>query len=386
MTIELPLLRQSERGSFKRCPLQWWWGWHMGLRRKGPAANALWFGTGIHLAMAEWYIPGVKRGIDPRETWSKWSKDEIRSIKTMVSRESPVDGEETVSKYVDAVKLGLDVLDRYLNTYGQDEHMDMISSEQTFSVRIPHPLISGEAIVVLKGTFDGVHRDLRDGLLYLDETKTAATISTSHLPIDDQAGTYWAVATHTLRRQKLIGPKEELAGIVYNFLRKAENDERPMNADGLYTNKPTKAHYVEALWNSPLPAVKQALLGRQIRFLEKLTLAQLVAAAEKYGVTVLGEVSKVQPPPYFLREQVDRTPAERNGQLSRIGAEVIAMNNFRSGIQPMYKSPRYDCKRFCDFFEMCELHEQGADLEEFMEVMYDVEDMYAAHRPKSTAE
>lgn len=384
MTVDLPLLRQSERGSFKRCPLQWWWGWHMGLRKKGPAANALWFGTGVHLALSEWYIPGVKRGVDPRETWAVWADKEIRSIKVVATRDAI--SEETVTAYVDARKLGLQVFDRYLNEYGQDEHMDMVSSEQTFSVRIPHPVIPGEAIVILKGTFDGVHRDLRDGLFYLDETKTAMTISTDHLPIDDQAGTYWAVATHTLRRQELIGPKDELAGIIYNFLRKAENDERPMNSDGKYTNKPTKAHYIEALWNSRLPAVKQALLGRQIRYLEKFTAAQLIAVAEKYGVAVLGEVSKVQPPPYFLREQVDRTPAERNGQIRRIGAEVMAMNRFRDLTQPMYKTPRYDCKRFCDFFDLCELHEQDADLTEHMDALYYREDMYAAHRPKSTAE
>jgi len=69
----VPILRTSERRSFKRCPQQWAWAWRQGLRPNGFTANALWFGSGIHLALAEryefaedaksatfWLRPGIK--------------------------------------------------------------------------------------------------------------------------------------------------------------------------------------------------------------------------------------------------------------------------------------------------------------------------------------
>ena len=75
--LELPMLRTSERKSFKRCPAQWWWGWREGLTPKRRKSGALWFGTGIHLALENWYIPGQQRGVDPRETWKKFVGEQI---------------------------------------------------------------------------------------------------------------------------------------------------------------------------------------------------------------------------------------------------------------------------------------------------------------------
>lgn len=370
----VPMIRTSGRKSFKHCPQQWEWAWNQGLKRRGTEADALWFGTGVHVALAEWYIPGVKRGVDPRYTWEKWVNEEIRQIKTVDTVEG-LPADNIVHRFVEAKELGLQMFSRYLNEYGQDEHMEMLSREQPFSVGIPHPKTK-KKITDLKGTFDGAHRDLRDGFIYLDEHKSAATIRTRHLVIDDQAGTYWAVATHVLRKQGLIGEKEQLRGIIYNFLRKAADDERPMNADGLYCNKPVKQNYFDAL---------EGVDGWTLGALKKLKVDELDSVAVANFIEVLGEPSKQQPPAYFLREFVPRTRVERRGQIERIGAEVMAMERFISGEQPLYKNPRYDCDVRCDYFDLCEVHEAGGDVEGFAEAMFTVVDRYADHR-KSAAE
>jgi len=375
------MLRQSERGTFKKCPLAWYWGWHMGLKKNEIGPESLWFGTGVHLALAYHYIPGLKRGIDPRETWASWTMAELIQAKA----DKPKMHVEELELWHKAIDLGAAVLDNYMNTYGLDESWEFIAPEQAFSVLIPHPRTK-KPVVKLVGTFDGVYRDLAESRpsLRLLETKTAASIQTGHLTIDDQAGTYWAVATHVLRQMGLIGPKEVLDGITYNFLRKAELDSRPMNANGEATNKPTKTHYIDALWTASAVNVglHRAFEEHDMTHakLAKLNTAQLQASADKYGLTVLGDVSKVQPAPYFHREDVPRTKLERKGQIYRIGAEAIHIDFMRENPDLIYKSPRYDCKRFCDFFEMCEVHEAGGDWEELAKQFFHVVDRYEDHR------
>lgn len=372
-----PLLRTSERRDFKRCPQRWHWGWRMGLRPRGEPSDALWFGIGWHLVMAHWYCgPGLKRGRAPIKVWDKYVGDQVRYIRTI-----PWEGAQYAEeKYVEAGKLGTVMLEHYFDTYGADPQCRMIAPEQTFQVLVPLFGPDGKrtgAHVQYVGTFDGVYRDA-EGFLWLWEHKTAKAIRTDHLPMDDQAGGYWAVATTTLREQGLIGPKEKLKGIMYNFVRKAAPDERPTNAEGLHTNLPKKDHYIAAL----------SALGDEHLLLKpwaKHTVEELKAAAALAGITVIGEVSASQPPPYFLREAVVRTPNERNTQIRRVGSEATVMNAYRSGALPLIKNPTQDCKWDCSFFELCKLHEQyPADVEDYTAGAYYVQDPYADHR-KSAA-
>jgi hypothetical protein len=339
------------------------------LRPIGQPSNPLWFGTGIHLAFAEWYVPGLKRGRDLRDTWSEYCDGEIRFIRTQAKRTATDNTEEKIVEYVEAKELGIAMLDGYLEKYGTDESWEVIAPEQVFAVLIPD--VDGKTpLIELNGTFDGVYRDLVDGLIKLMEHKTAAQISTSHLSLDDQAGTYWAVATHALRNEGLIKKTDAIDGIQYNFLRKAKADERPVNADGSATNKPTKAHYVEAFKLQELNGID----GKE-------KLEDLERIAVNLGITVLGEVSKVQPAANFERVYIERTRGEQKKQLEKIRDEALNMNAMRYGELPLYKTPTRDCAHFCEFFAMCELHESGnSDWEQYRDAMFRVQDPYSDHR------
>lgn len=330
--MKLVTLRTSERTKFKRCPLAWWWGYREGLKPQGPPDIKLWFGEGVHLALALWYKPGRQRGIDPRITWRKFVAEDIRFIKTEFSREyDPVE-------YVEAGDFGEELLGNYLDFWGSDRNWEILAPEQNFEVLIPGA--DGKPIARLVGTFDGVFRDLDDGrrpLPRLLEHKTAKAIYTGHLELDDQRGTYYAVADHVLREMGLIKPKEEIVEMIYNFLRKGHADDRPTNAEGQSLNKD-------------------------------------------------GSVSKVQPSPLFVRHPVTLTRVERMQQLAKISNEVKAMNMFRTGELEIYKTPTRDCSWDCDFYEMCVLDESNPDdVPEFKHAAYRVQDPYAAHRKSAAA-
>lgn len=413
-----PILRTSERGDFLRCQAMWWWTWREGLVPSGRVADALWFGTGVHIALAKWYCgPGAKRGPEPAETWSQWAVEEMRGMK--IDR---LLDDESESVFIDAKVLGITMLEGYRKLYGRDDHKLIIQPEKTFRLRVPWPqdqnlypedrphdfeptsasatvpagapanwreLVcskcgAGKTSPIHKplfwycGTYDSTWRHAETGQILLDEHKTAKAISIAHLVLDPQAGSYWAMAGRTLRDEGLIGPRERLAGIEYNFLRKGVPDERPRDAEGYYTNKPTKVHYLAALrehWRQS----GTRTLDDDVKQAGKKKLDDLEALALGNGILVTGERSKVQPAPLFLRHMVHRTSKERNSQLLRLQQEGLQMWALRDGVLPVVKNPTRDCG-FCRHNAMCELQEAGGNWEDFKSKAYKRADPYVDHR------
>src|SRR5215471_11175705 len=68
-------IHASDRGTFKRCRRKWDWSSPMrrnlqpNVEMMRPDKN-LWFGTGIHYALAQYYNPTLRR--DPIETFLWW--------------------------------------------------------------------------------------------------------------------------------------------------------------------------------------------------------------------------------------------------------------------------------------------------------------------------
>lgn len=344
MYSDVPMLRTSERKSFKRCPQQWWWGYRQGLVSPKVKADALWFGIGMHIALQERYKhKGKRRGANMLKVWRDYVNDEVAYVKTL-----PLGYADEEAVYVDAKELGEAMIGAYLDHYGKDERWYVISAEQTFQIPIPYPARQAtkfrrngnpdKPLVIYAGTFDLVARDeesMHDDL-WLWDHKNVKAIQTGHLPLDDQAGSYWAVASDVLAHQGLIGKNDKLEGILFNFLRKAKPDPRPTNEKGEHLNKD-------------------------------------------------GTVSKVQPATLFRRETVTRTQRERLTQIRRIQDEALIMQAVRRKQLPLVKNTSPDCFYGCPFYDMCTLHEEGDDWEEFRDSMFKVRDPYADHR-KSAAE
>lgn len=340
---QLPVLRTSERSAAKRCAWRWWQEYREGWRPRDRQADALWLGIGIHEALAQWYRKGKRRGRHPADFFAEWAGDEIMYAKTWLD----ADYEEAV--WEDAKELGIAMLDGYVQQWGKDPQWSFIATEKPFRVRISR---EGQPVAIFASRWDGVFRDLRDGRIYLLETKTAAQVTLAYLEIDDQGGGYWAVASQILRAEGILKPGEDIAGVQYNFLRKAMPDERPQNAEGQYLNNPTKEHYVSALtgvdgWTEPK--------------LRKMKVEELDSIAAANFIVVEGDVSKKQPPALFVRpEPMERSAREQHTQLERIADEVAVMNAYRDGTIPLIKTPTKDCPR-CPFWIPCTLHERGSD-------------------------
>ena len=363
------MLRTSERNLFKRCQWAWQREYQDCLKPKGSEAPALWFGTGIHLALEHWYKPGKDRGVDPVETWTDYCL-KSQADSTFINTYEGGDFE----KAVQAQELGEAMLREYVKEYGQEDHLEVISAEQTFQVGIPYTAITPDGTKDDKakyvGTFDLVVRDHKKGKIYLWDHKTARALgssNTQYLPLDDQAGSYWAVADYTLRKQGLIGKNEHIDGIVYNYLVKKMPDTRPKNAEGYATNKPLKKHYI------------QALSHLEIDKLDKKKVSELESIASEHGIEVYGEVSANQPSPMFERVTVYRSANQRRSQIERIQNDLAAMSVVRNGVLPATKSPTRECG-FCPFNPICELDESGKDWTEMADMSYTNWDPYESHR------
>lgn len=367
-------MRTSERGTLKRCVQQWYWAQVEGLRPL-RAANPLWFGQAVHEALAVWYQPGTVRGDHPAETFQKFLEG---------NRSILITNEEQEAEYIDARALGIDMLTRYVEHYGLDEHKDYIAPEYAGSIVLSRPPreLYGVKLPEIKKwmryhfTWDGVFRNLETGELLLDEHKTAASIWWDFLPQDDQAGSYWAIASEVLRRKGKLPEGKDIDGIEYNFLRKAMGDTRPQDADGMRLNKATtKEHYIRVL--DPI----YELTGKE-------TMAQLQQLAEDEKLEVHGDVSASQPPPYFERYPVYRSRGERATQIQRIKDEAFMIESYRNGDLPITKSPSTMNCRGCPYRLMCQLHEQGEllSVEEMKAAVYTTNDPYEVYRDKKSAE
>lgn len=363
--MQTQMIRTSERKTFKRCPQQWWWAWQEGLVLGDPS-KALWFGTLWHMVMADYYKKGTKRSKDYIDLWRHLcntpdAEGMFQAVDDM--------GEE----WVDLRELGEIMLRGYVEHWGGDKDWDVIQTEYSGQVLIPR--IDGKpGKIQYNFTFDGVYREKSTRKIKLMEHKTAAAIGAlNYLSLDDQGGSYWAVAPTILRSKGILGEREKIHGITYNFARKGKPDGRPRNQDGYVTNKPTKANYLEVF----------AKAGLHVKPSSRIEV--LAELAEKHKLTVYGEVSKNQPAPLFVRHNVIRTSRERKTQIERIQAEAAHMSAMQDGDMPLYKSPDQLACAGCAFREMCEMHEARSDWSEFKRTVYQVVDRYSDHRDRKVS-
>jgi hypothetical protein len=316
------LLRTSERGDFINC--QWYWQqhWHLGWSpRRAPTWS--WFGIAIHRALEVRYPVGTKRGsyLDVISAFEEALGDQVRRM--------PANSQPDDEEMVEATELGRAMLKGYIDHYGRDKHWQVLHTEQPFQIDVFDA--KDRLLVVYCGTWDLLIYDLVDKVYRLVDHKTAKQFGGwEWLTINTQAGSYLWVAPEVLKAKGIFTGKEKIDGIIFNYLKKAMPDSRPVNAAGEAVNKD-------------------------------------------------GSVSKVQPAPRFHREQTWRAPVERVNQYKHVVRESVQINLVRKGKVEPTKHVTKDCVR-CPLFDPCQLHEQGDDWRHMMESLYIKRDGYADHR------
>jgi hypothetical protein len=319
----LPIVTTSSRSAFRRCPLprRWYWQYVDGYKERSMA-DQLWFGIGIHDALAKWYLKGRRRGPHPADTFREWHGEETSEIRAAYADRDYQDMDE--AKYEDSLVLGISMLEGYIEEYGKDTDWSIIAIERPFKIRV---LKDGKAIAYFMSTWDGVYRDRRNDRIELVDHKTATAVQTAYLELDDQAGIYVAFAEPILRAEGVLKDGEHITGIMYNFLRKSVADERPRDNGGRYLNKD-------------------------------------------------GSVSKKQPPDRYVRELVERSPRETKAQVDRLIDEITIMKMVMAGEIPITKSTQKDCPG-CPFFRACIMHERGGSAyKEVLKADFDIVDPF----------
>lgn len=322
MITDLPVVRSHERMTYKRCPKQWYFKWRRGLVPRNKSFGALDLGTWLHSALETYYVPG---GIREGELAVHFNEAADTAIAAATREGAP---DHQIEKAEELACLGEAMCKSYETHWKGDPDWEVIGTEIPLEFTFPDHrgrlaakhLLKPDMIVLVKST----------GGIWLVENKSAASLHgcTEHLIIDDQARPYGAMAERALKEAGVLGRKEQLAGIIYNFMRKAFPDERWQNEQGEYLNKD-------------------------------------------------GSVSKKQPAPLFLRHPVTMTTEAKRITLSRLRAETLKITavaqEVRSGkLDPadIPITPHKSCPKFCDYFTMCHTAENGGDITRMEKTMY----------------
>lgn len=299
------LLSTSERSLFKKC--RWAYQWPF-MKRLEPtvAAPALRFGTLVHLALEKRHPPGVKRGPHPAATFRKLYDQEIKLAYKYGFRDED-------NKWQEAGELGEAMMNNYVDTYGDDEEWRVIASEQVFTVPIIDP-DTGREIAKFASILDGIWINRFDKRIIIVDHKTAGTISTKHLFMDEQASAYWAYGVDWLYENGILKPNQKLKEIMFNFMLKSPPDPRPTDSMGRSLNQD-------------------------------------------------GSISQKQPAPRFLRYASLRDQYDRDMLKRRVADEVKEIKAVRRGKLALLKSPSPINCATCSVRDLCELHETGHDFE-----------------------
>lgn len=324
--MTLPIVRSSERVTYKRCQTKWYWSYRKGLVPRSKKFGALELGTWIHEAQSKWYLPGFAR--------EGLLGERFATIADSVIEQAALDGapEYVLEKAEELAELGLIMCQQYQAHYGYDKALNIVGTEVPLEFEFPDWDGNPVARHIFKP--DAIYQDRKGGFWIL-ETKTATTIKTGHLSLDDQARPYGAMAERAMREAGIMSGNDKFEGMMYNFMRKGLPDERETNSKGQALNKD-------------------------------------------------GSVSKRQPNPLFLRYPVKSTRAGKAATLNRLRGEVVEiarLGNFirktpNFQLRNLHKTPHTSCERFCDYFEMCKVHEEGTDIRGMQRSMYRQENPY----------
>jgi hypothetical protein len=282
-------------------------------------APALLFGTLIHAALEFYYKPGKVRGPHPAGIFDRLFQDYAQGMYAMGFKDD-------TDVWYEARDLGNHMLEEYVKHYGSDDEWEVIHPELDFTAPIRNE--SGKVVAHYVGVIDLVMRHRPTGKISLWDHKTAKSIETDYLRLDDQSSGYWTYGVDRLRKAGIIKPGQDLDMIWFNFLRKGKADARPRNALGQYLNQPTKAELKE------------------------------------FGPNYPGSPSKNQPAPLFLRHPSFRSENDRQLTRERTLEELREIKMVKAGRLPVIKSPsKFNC-RMCGVRDICELHESGDDWKE----------------------
>lgn len=267
-------IHQSDAANFKRCRRRWEWSSPMRLNLTGKVSQLgvympLWFGSGIHYALQQYYDPNFQR--DPVEAFVYWydlvwrggtvTEEQLElsydpKPKEIAVQEIPPKGWESIyhrrfkilglydlladpdeDEFEEHKELGINMMKFYREYAKKHDNFRVIAAEHTFSVPIRNPT-TGEVMraidprdgnekeVHARGKQDAVIEMLDSGLYGILEHKSAVDIGEGYfdkLDKDEQCTRYLWAGQQEAELHDLVYKK--LSFVIYNAIRK--NYPRP---------------------------------------------------------------------------------------------------------------------------------------------------------------
>jgi hypothetical protein len=394
-------IHASDRGTFKRCRRRWEWSSPMQMNLVPKVEQQgldirLWFGTGIHYALSQYYNPILQRDlIETFKAWwelqyhggivteeqaelsydrrpKQWLSDaqsgvmwKVEGLRDML----PVS--EDLERYEEHLELGLGMLEFYKIYAEEHDNFAVICEEHTFSV----PIVDLDGIplmmvdprddkvkeVHLRGTQDAIIQDLETGQFGILEHKTAINVDENYhrkLEKDEQCTTYMYGAEREARLHGL--EYERISYVLYNALRKA------------YPKPPTPVKNGLFSINRQAESTTYPML---MAYINENGLGPLVFGDSEIGIDA---DLKLKAYVEYVRDKGDeqfvvRTPVRRNKQEIDSCGERVYMEAMDMLTKPrIYPNPTgdYGCLN-CTFRIPCIARDDGSDWQMILEDNYE---------------
>jgi len=289
--------------------LYWDWNYRQGLVPLKTGVGALWFGTGVHVALATYY----RYGSAPKDNWERWYNHERETTLA----ETYGSDFERIEKFND---LGSDMMSRYLPYAKQNDGWEVVGVEYP----LRYEILPGVFIV---GSLDLLVR--KNGKLWVVDHKTCASfIDPEHLVFDDQMAMYlWLV-------WKVTG--EVPGGAIYSMLRKTVPAEPMLVYKGTALSK---AKDIDTTVEKYLEAIRANNFD------------------ERDYADVLARIGRNE---FFRRETVIRSARELAILDEQVTLEATEMTKQNVSIYPTMTR---DCTWSCQFVDLCRTRLTGGDVQ-----------------------
>lgn len=376
----------SDRGTFKFCRRKWDWTSPLrrNLRSKVELTGVyfpLWFGSGIHYALEQFYNPLLSR--DPVEAFIYWytlqwkgglvQEDELRlsaDPHPTVSREQAstllykVRGLEELHPDPDSDEfemhreLGIGMMEYYKGYAERNDNFVVLMAEHTFAVPLGFEAIDPrdgrKKEVYAWGTQDAIIQEQEYGRYGILEHKSAISIDESYfykLEMDEQCTTYLAAGEREAQIHDL--EYKDLDFVLYNALAKKFPKEPTLLQNGF----PSLSRSTES--------TTAALFEKLVRDNNMMAWFEVNHKAQDYYRYLLEQGEEI----FIKRDPVRRNKAERKHHWERLIDEAKDM------LAPdvsLYPSPsgNWLCLK-CPFRSPCLAKNDGSDYEAMLEDGYE---------------
>lgn len=377
-------IHTSDRANFKRCRRRWNWTSPMreNLRPKVTLSGVimpLWFGTGIHYALEQYYDPVLRR--DPVETFQTWyvlqweggvipasdlrltydpspeelginSSDPSSPMMYRVRGLTELHPDPDPTEFEEHYELGVGMLTFYRQWAENNDNFSVIAAEHDFSVPLGlegiDPRDGSTKPIHLRGRMDAIVQDLDSGRYGIIDHKTAARIDEDYfrkLEKDEQCTAYMHAAEKEAELYDL--PYKQIDFVIYNAIRKAYPKPPTMTTRGLPSlNRNSESCTAEMFMQCIVENNLQVWYDAD----EK---------AQGYYNYLVEQGDSV----FIQRDIVRRNRAEIESADQRIRAEVADMLKIPLGISDsLYPNPTgdYMCLN-CPFRAPCIAFDDGSD-------------------------